>query len=149
MQILPNETAGTAGDSAADEVWTEIRSAQDVLKARHVGRCRALSLGFRRPDVSLLAAAISEVARNIVDHAKAGQVAVSVVRQGGRRGLMIIARDRGPGIRNIDEVTQYGSSGFEGQGVGLPGAKLLMDEFEIVSGEGRGTTVTMTKWITA
>ncbi len=134
-------------DSNPDEVRTDIHSAQDVLKARHVGRCQALSLGFRRPDVSLVAAAISEVARNIVEHARGGQLIVRVVRRDGRSGLMVIARDQGPGIRNVEAVTHYGSTGSENQGVGLPGAKLLMDEFDIVSGAGRGTTVTMTKWI--
>jgi serine/threonine-protein kinase RsbT len=149
MQMISNELAGFASgpDPSADEVSTEIQSEHDVLRARRVGRSRATLLGFRGPEVSLVAAAISEVARNIVEHAGGGHVIVRVVRQGGRRGLMVIARDQGPGIPDPEAVSQYGSSGLESQGVGLPGAKLLMDEFDIVSGAGRGTTVTMTKWI--
>lgn len=108
-----------------------------------------MAMGFSGADVTLLAAAISEVARNIVDHAKEGEMVMSEVEGRGRRGLQIVARDRGPGIADVAQAMQYGYSTRRGLGVGLPGAKWLMDEFDIVSAVGRGTTVTMTKWLPA
>ncbi len=131
------------------ETQTEILSAIDIVTARQRGRALALELGFNGADVTLIAAAISEVARNIVDHAKKGEVVMSSVASavnGGRRGIQIIARDRGPGIRDVAQAMQYGYSTRKGLGVGLPGAKWLMDEFDVASEVGRGTTITMKKW---
>ena len=131
------------------ETLTEINSAVDIVTARQRGRALALELGFNGADVTLIAAAISEVARNIVDHAKKGEIIMSSVQgaaSGGRRGIQIIARDEGPGIRDVAQAMQYGYSTRKGLGVGLPGAKWLMDEFEINSEVGRGTTITMKKW---
>jgi serine/threonine-protein kinase RsbT len=126
---------------------TFIRSAEDVLVARRVGRSRALSIGFGAPDASLVAAAISEVARNILEHAQFGEITIRDVSVDGRRGLTIIARDGGPGIHDVESVVHYGRAGGAGLGVGLPGARLLVDEFSIESAIGAGTTVTMTKWM--
>lgn len=131
------------------ETVTEINSSVDIVTARQRGRTLALELGFNGADVTLIAAAISEVARNIVDHAKKGEVVMSSVQSaanGGRRGIQIIARDDGPGIRDVAQAMQYGYSTRKGLGVGLPGAKWLMDEFDIASTVGRGTTITMKKW---
>ena len=131
------------------ESQTEINSATDIVTARQRGRSLALELGFNGADVTLIAAAISEVARNIVDHAKKGQILMSSVHNssnGGKRGIQIIARDEGPGIRDVAQAMQYGYSTRKGLGVGLPGAKWLMDEFDIASEIGRGTTITMKKW---
>jgi serine/threonine-protein kinase RsbT len=148
MHVAYSKTEGEP-TSFDEEVQTEIRSTSDVLMARQMGRVRALSLGFGRADASLVAAAISEVARNIVEHARAGEIVVCGISEGGRRGLRIIARDRGPGISDIEGVTQYGLSSRAGVCVGIPGTKLLVDEFDIVSAAGTGTTVTMTKWVAA
>jgi serine/threonine-protein kinase RsbT len=131
------------------ETQTQINSAVDIVTARQRGRALALELGFNGADVTLIAAAISEVARNIVDHAKKGEIVMSPVANstnGGRRGIQIIARDEGPGIRDVAQAMQYGYSTRKGLGVGLPGAKWLMDEFDIASEIGRGTTITMKKW---
>lgn len=131
------------------ETQTEINSAVDIVTARQRGRALALELGFNGADVTLIAAAISEVARNIVDHAKKGEIVMAPVANsanGGKRGIMIIARDEGPGIRDVAQAMQYGYSTRKGLGVGLPGAKWLMDEFDIASEVGRGTTITMKKW---
>ena len=131
------------------ETQTEINSAVDIVTARQRGRALALELGFNGADVTLIAAAISEVARNIVDHAKKGEIVMSPVANaasGGKRGIQIIARDEGPGIRDVAQAMQYGYSTRKGLGVGLPGAKWLMDEFDIASEVGRGTTITMKKW---
>jgi serine/threonine-protein kinase RsbT len=149
MKKQATERRDNASPAIEDEVQTEINSAHDVLTARQMGRYRAIALGIQSPDVTLLAAAISEVARNIIDHAKAGEIIMRIVRAGGRRGLKIIARDRGPGIPDVLQATQYGASPRRALGVGLPGAKLLVDEFDIISGAGCGTTVTMTKWAPA
>jgi serine/threonine-protein kinase RsbT len=130
------------------ESQTPINSAVDIVTARQRGRTLALELGFNGADVTLIAAAISEVARNIVDHAKQGEIVMSSIGnpQNGRCGIQIIARDEGPGIRDVAQAMQYGYSTRKGLGVGLPGAKWLMDEFDIASQVGRGTTITMKKW---
>lgn len=131
------------------ETLTQINSAVDIVTARQRGRTLALELGFNGADVTLIAAAISEVARNIVDHAKRGEIVMSSVinsSNGGKAGIQIIARDEGPGIRDVAQAMQYGYSTRKGLGVGLPGAKWLMDEFDIASEVGRGTTITMKKW---
>ncbi len=131
------------------DTLTEIHSATDIVTARQRGRALALELGFNGADVTLIAAAISEVARNIVDHAKKGEVVMASIASsvnGGKKGIQIIARDQGPGIRDVVQAMQYGYSTRKGLGVGLPGAKWLMDEFDIASAVGRGTTITMKKW---
>ena len=131
------------------DTLTEIHSSTDIVTARQRGRALALELGFNGADVTLIAAAISEVARNIVDHAKKGEVVMTSINSamnGGKKGIQIIARDQGPGIRDVVQAMQYGYSTRKGLGVGLPGAKWLMDEFDIASAIGRGTTITMKKW---
>lgn len=130
-----------------NETLTEIHSAVDIVTARQRGRALALELGFSGGDVTLIAAAISEVARNIVDHAKQGQIVMHRINTRGDPGIQIIATDEGPGIRDVVQAMQYGYSTRKGLGVGLPGAKWLMDEFDIVSRVGSGTTVTMKKWL--
>ncbi len=121
--------------------------ATDIIEARQKGRALALEVGFEGSDLTLIATAISEVARNIVDHAKRGEVTLQAIQEGGRHGLLIVARDQGPGIRDINQAMEYGYSTGKGLGVGLPGAKWLMDEFQIDSKLGQGTTVTMRKWL--
>jgi serine/threonine-protein kinase RsbT len=128
------------------EVQTEIHSAVDIVTARQRGRALALDMGFTGADVTLIAAAISEVARNIVDQAKQGEILMQGIHESGRHGIQIVARDEGPGIRDLGQAMQYGYSTRKGLGVGLPGAKWLMDEFDIQSRVGAGTTVTMKKW---
>src|SRR3954462_4259751 len=128
------------------ELQTGIHSAVDIVTARQRGRALALELGFNGADVTLIAAAISEVARNIVDHAKQGQIVMHRIQVRGESGIQIIAMDEGPGIRDVVHALQYGYSTRKGLGVGLPGAKWMMDEFDIVSKVGKGTTITMKKW---
>jgi len=130
-----------------NEMLTDIHSAVDIVTARQRGRALALELGFTGGDVTLITAAISEVARNIVDHAKQGQIVMHRIQAKGDPGIQIVATDAGPGIRDIGQAMQYGYSPRKGLGVGLPGAKWLMDEFDIVSRVGKGTTVTMKKWL--
>lgn len=129
------------------DIHLEIRSTIDIVTARQHGRELAMECGFAGAEITLIAAAISEIARNILDHAKRGEITFSVVSRQGRRCLQIVAQDRGPGIADIQRAMQYGYSTRGGLGVGLPGAKWLMDEFEIESNVGEGTKVTMRKWI--
>lgn len=129
------------------ETRVPINSATDIVTARQAGRSLAMQIGFEGSELTLIATAISEVARNIVDHAKRGEIAMAPLHQGSRRGLAIMARDSGPGIRDVKQAMQYGYSTRKGLGVGLPGAKWLMDEFEIDSKIGKGTVVTMKKWL--
>lgn len=124
-----------------------IASVADIVKARQQGRTLATDLGFMDADLTLITTAISEVARNIVDHAKKGEIRLALANHGSKRGILIVASDRGPGIPDINRAMQYGFSTNKGLGVGLPGAKWLMDEFEIESRVGEGTTVCMKKWL--
>ena|SRR5882724_1527653 len=130
-----------------NEARVAINSAADIVTARQKGRAIATDLGFDGSDLTLIATAISEVARNIVTHAKSGEILLVPANNGGKHGITIIARDEGPGIKDINRAMQYGYSTGKGLGVGLPGAKWLMDEFEIESKVGNGTRVTMKKWL--
>jgi serine/threonine-protein kinase RsbT len=131
-----------------NETRMNISSAADIVTARQRGRSLAMKLGFSGSDLTMIATAISEIARNIVDHAQSGEMVLTPTQEGPRRGISITARDRGPGIPDITRAMQYGYSTRRGLGVGLPGAKSLMDEFEIQSKVRNGTTVRMTKWLT-
>lgn len=123
-----------------------VASDAGVMHARQKGRELAAALGISGSDLTLMATAISEIARNIVQYAGKGEIEFRSVVRGGRRGLLVIARDRGPGIANIAQAMQDGYSTSQGMGLGLPGARRLMDDFQIVSEPGKGTTVTMVKW---
>jgi len=128
------------------EVRVPIRSDADVVVARREGRSLATQAGFSGSTLALIATAISEIARNIVLYAGQGEVLLALVREDSREGIVVIARDNGPGIPNIDLAMQDGYSTGKGLGLGLPGARRLMDDFDIVSAVGKGTTVTMRKW---
>lgn len=129
-----------------DEVRVTIGADEDLVPARAQARERAEQLGFSRTDATLIATAISEIARNIVVHVGQGEIVVRSVDEERRRGLVVIAHDAGPGIPDVEAALLDGYAGRTGLGLGLPGARRLMDEFSIVSEPGRGTTVTMTKW---
>ncbi|HEV8269236.1 MAG TPA: anti-sigma regulatory factor [Thermoanaerobaculia bacterium] len=124
-----------------------IRSAADIVSARQEGRNLAGKIGFAGSDLTVIATAISEVARNILEHAKQGRIILDLVHHGSRVGLQVVADDSGPGIPDIPRALQDGYSTHRGLGLGLPGCRRLMDEFEIASESGRGTTVTMRKWM--
>jgi serine/threonine-protein kinase RsbT len=128
------------------ELRTPIASEADIVLARQQGRNLAAELGASLSDLTLIATAISELARNIVTYAKRGEIVLSVV-EGSRRGIRIVASDQGPGIPDVNLAMRDGYSTGGGLGLGLPGAKRLMDEFSIVSEIGKGTVVSMTKWV--
>ncbi|WP_460839076.1 anti-sigma regulatory factor [Noviherbaspirillum agri] len=128
------------------ETAMPIKSDLDVLKARQQGKELASSLRFTNTELTIIATAISEIARNTVLYAKTGCLHLKVIHQGQRRGLVIIVKDHGPGIVDLDLAMQDGYSTSRGLGIGLPGARRLMDEFDIDSEVGKGTTITMKKW---
>lgn len=103
-------------------------------------------LGLSSTEATLVAAAISELARNIILYAKNGDIVLGLVEEGGKRGVAVVARDEGPGIPDVRRVMEGGYSTSGGLGLGLPGVRRLMDEFEIVSEPGKGTTVKVKKW---
>jgi serine/threonine-protein kinase RsbT len=123
-----------------------IRADVDIVTARQESRRLASTLGFSTGDLTVIAAAVSEVARNILAYAAQGEVDIKVVERNGRRGVLVIARDQGPGIPDVALALQDGFSTSGSLGLGLPGARRLMDEFELSSELGRGTVVTMRKW---
>ena len=130
----------------ANEVHLHIASDADLVPARAQARTLAEQLGFSRTDATLIATAISEVARNIVIHVGQGEIVMRAVYEGDRRGLVVVATDTGAGIRDLDSALQHGHTARGGLGLGLPGARRLMDEFDITSELDKGTTVTMKKW---
>lgn len=129
-----------------DEARVMVTLDADVVTARQRGRDIAARAGFGPTDLTLIATAISEIARNIVKFARRGEIVISMVDDAGHRGVTVVARDAGPGIHDITGALRDGVSTYRGLGLGLPGARRLMDEFDVVSEVGKGTTVTMAKW---
>lgn len=118
----------------------------DIVTARQMGRSLAATLGFNETDQTLIATAISEVARNMVSYGGGGDVRFEIVESDGDKGLNVKAVDQGPGIVDLDRAMEDGFSTGNSLGIGLPGARRLMDDFEISSEPGRGTSVMMVKW---
>jgi serine/threonine-protein kinase RsbT len=129
-----------------DETVMPMLSDVDVLKARKYGKELAATLQFSNSERTIIATAISEIARNTVLYAKSGCMHLKLIQHGLKRGLLIIAEDQGPGIADLKMAMQDGYTTSRGLGIGLPGAKRLMDEFDIVSEVGKGTVITMKKW---
>ena len=123
----------------------EIKSDVDIVSVRQKGRELAAEHGFSPGDQTVIAAAVSEIARNILMYARRGEVSFRFVSDTGGEGIVVVARDDGPGIHDVARALEDGYSTSGGLGLGLPGARRLMDEFDVVSGPGRGTTVTMRK----
>ena len=130
----------------SDEARLTIQRDGDIIAARQKGRDLAAQAGFKGSDLTIIATAISEIARHIIVFAQQGEVSLRVIEKAGKRGVLIVAEDQGPGIADIEQAMRDGFSTGKSLGLGLPGAKRLMDEFEIVSQLGKGTTITMRKW---
>ena len=131
----------------ATEVCVQLDNERDIVTARQKGRELAAAIGFRSVAQTLVALAISEIARNIISYAVRGTIALATLDEGGRRGILIVATDAGPGIPDIELAMRDGYSTGKSLGVGLPGAKRVVDDFELASSPGKGTTVTMKKWL--
>lgn len=128
------------------ELRVAIKSDQDIVLARQKARALAIELGFSSGDATLIATAISELARNIISYAGEGKIILKAMQGSNLTGMLITASDEGPGIPDIQQALRDGFSTSGSLGIGLPGVRRLMDEFEITSQSGRGTTVTVKKW---
>lgn len=130
----------------SDDILVPIDHEEDIITARQKGRDLAKEIGFGIVDQSRIPTAISELARNIIRYAGSGVVRIARVSSGVRDGIEIVAEDRGPGIPDVSRALQEGYSTGGGLGMGLPGARRLMDEMEVDTEVGRGTKVTVRKW---
>lgn len=128
-----------------DDARVPIESDADLVPARARARALAEELGFSRTDATLIATAVSEIARNIVSHVGLGEIVMTAIVEPDRRGLRVVASDDGPGIGDIEQALEHGYTSRLGLGLGLSGARRLMDDFDIASSH-MGTRVTMTKW---
>ena len=133
----------------AGEIVVDIHNSDDIVAARKAGHRLALQLGFSLTDVTMIATAISEIARNITSYAGRGAVRITVADREGRKALVVHAEDDGPGIADIERAMEDGYSTGRGLGLGLPGARRLMDRLVVDSTLGRGTVVEMWKWVPA
>lgn len=136
-----------AGVPVADELRISIVSEVDIVTARQRGRALAADLGFASSDQALIATAISELARNILQYAGRGDVDIATERKDARTGITVIATDQGPGIPDVKRALEDGFSTGKGLGLGLPGTKRIMDEFDLTSEVGKGTRVSVKKWV--
>ena len=125
--------------------WRSVRTA-DVVTARQEARTLGAALGFGSTDLTLLATAISEIARNITTYAGEGEVRLRVVERKGRQGVEVVASDEGPGITDVERALQDGYTTGNGLGLGLPGTRRLVDDFQLDTEPGVGTTIRLVKW---
>src|ERR1700758_877884 len=125
----------------------KVKNSDDIVAARQAGHQLARDLGFSLTDVTMIATAISEIARNITSYAGHGAVRVTVAEREGRKALVVRAEDEGPGIADVERAMEDGYSTGRGLGMGLPGARRLMDRLIVESARGRGTVVEMWKWV--
>lgn len=136
----------TAAESRADGITVPIRAEHDVVRARTLGKDMAKQLGFSDVDQTKIATAVSELARNIFQYAGTGEIRYRRI-EGKRRGIEIIARDQGPGISDPSLILSGAYRSKWGMGAGLRGTKRLVDEFELDTSPGHGTTVRIRKFV--
>ena len=127
-------------------VRVRIDSDRDIIAARHQARALAHEAGFSLADLAIIATAISELGQNALRYARSGDLDIEIILDHGRRGIVIVASDQGPGIPDVELALRDGYSTSGSLGLGLPGVRRLMDDFSITSEMGRGTTVTVKKW---
>ena len=135
------------GAIVADDIVVDVVRSDDIIAARHAGHELARDLGFSLTDVTMIATAISEIARNITSYAGRGVVRIALQDRDGRKALVVRAEDNGPGIANIERALEEGFSTGRGLGLGLPGSRRLMDRLIVESTPGRGTVIEMWKWV--
>lgn len=123
-----------------------LKTSEDVVRMRQAVRQAAVDCAFSLVDQTKLVTAASELARNAIDHGGGGEVEVRVLARDGRRGVRLLFSDQGPGIPDIEQALRDGYTSGGGLGLGLGGARRLSNEFDIDSGPGRGTRVTITRW---
>jgi serine/threonine-protein kinase RsbT len=136
-----------SGEAVATEARVLVEADLDIVSARQQGRLMAAQLGFSPGTATLIATAISELARNILLYARRGEVTMRTIESNGNRGITVEARDEGPGIPQPQRALEDGYSTSGRLGLGLPGVKRLMDEFRLESAPGRGTRIVVKKWL--
>ncbi len=124
----------------------EVQTEHDVVRARHAVRDLAIAVGLRLVDQTKLITAASELARNMTRYAGGGVVTLSVLDDGARQGVRAVFADEGPGIPDLELAMRNGYTTGDGLGLGLGGAKRLVNDFDIQTTPGRGTTVTVAMW---
>jgi len=125
----------------------DIVSEADIIRARLKAKVIAESIGFNYMDQARIATAVSELARNAFQYAGRGKIIIKSTTNQARKGIEIVAEDHGPGIENLELALKGGHSTSTGLGMGLSGSKRLMDEFEIQTNIGKGTVITIRKWL--
>jgi len=133
--------------TVTNDFVVDVNNPDDIVAARQAGHELARQLGFSLTDVTMIATAISEIARNITSYAGHGEVRVGVQFRDGKQALVVRAEDDGPGIADVERALEDGYSTGRGLGLGLPGARRLMDRLYVESEPGNGTVVEMWKWI--
>ena len=123
-----------------------VRSAEDVVLVRQIVRQWAIELKFSLVDQTKVVTAASEIARNTVDYGGGGTLRLEMLNDGARRGLRLIFEDKGPGIPDVEQALKDGFTTGGGLGLGLGGARRLVNEFSVTSAAGEGTRISMTKW---
>lgn len=131
--------------TATDESFA-IRSAVDVVTVRQAVRAKAAAIGFSLVDQTKIVTAASELARNTLDYGGGGTAIVEIVQEGPRRGVRVTFDDQGPGIPDVERALQDGFTSGGGLGLGLGGARRLVNEFDLQSTVGKGTRVRITRW---
>jgi len=144
--MLHDTKAWSAECSRVEQVKVPVTSDADILLARKRARKLASEANFTAVESTFIATAISELGRNILQHAGEGEVSIKIDQQEDGTVLIVVARDNGPGISDLERALKDGFSTSGGLGLGLPGVRRLMDEFEIVSHQNYGTTVIAKKW---
>jgi len=127
----------------------DVKNSDDIVAARQAGHQLARDLGFSLTDVTMIATAISEIARNITTYAGEGEVTLRVVERPGSHGVEVVASDAGPGIEDVERAMQDGYTTGNGLGLGLPGTRRLVDDFHLDTTPGVGTTIRLVKWTRA
>ena len=146
LTFLDKVSVHTSMDVVNEDKIILIRNDKDIVKARQCGRELAASLGFELTDLTLIATTISELARNILSYAKHGEIDLKKTENESSFGITIVARDKGPGITDVDRVLRSGYSTSGNLGLGLPGVRKLMDDFKVETRDGQGTIISVTKW---
>lgn len=123
-----------------------LRGSEDIVNVRQAVRSRAVELGFSLVDQTKIVTAASEIARNTVIYGGGGWAELEILDHGNRKGLQIVFEDKGPGIADVDKALQDGYTTGSGLGLGLGGAKRLVNDFEISSIPGAGTRIALRRW---
>ena len=132
--------------NAEKSLSVPVRVGEDVVRVRQVVRTEATGIGLSLVDQTKIITAASEIARNTIDYGGGGEMKIEVVNVQGRRGVRLVFSDKGPGIPDIEKALTDGFTTGGGLGLGLSGAKRLVNEFEIKSAPGEGTVITLLRW---